>query len=141
MGKRRIIELEPAHRQALEDAFRRGTSHAFRQRCQMVLLKSEGRTSQEVAGIVKQHYVSVNAWLTRYQQGGLDGLRTRPGRGRKALLNKETHAPLVRQIVKGERQRLHQAKAQIEAQTGQAMSLKTLHRFLKNLTAATGASD
>jgi transposase len=140
MGKRRILELEPAQQQALEQAFRTGTSHAFRQRCQIILLKSEGRTSKEVAGLVKQHYVSVNAWLSRYQQAGLDGLRTKPGRGRKALLNKDSDAALVRQVVQGERQRLNQAKAQIEAQTGRSMSLKTLHRFLKNLTAATDAS-
>jgi transposase len=141
LGKRRTIELSPAQREALEQAFRRGTSHAFRQRCQIVLFKSEGRTSKEVAQLVKQHYVSVNAWLNRYQQTGLDGLRTKPGRGRKALLNKDTDAPLVRQMVEQERQRLQQAKVQIEAQTGRRMSLKTLQRFLKNLTAATDAFD
>ena len=140
MGKRRTIELKPEQRTALEQAFRTDTSHAFRQRCQIVLFKSEGRTSKEVAQLVKQHYVSVNTWLNRYEQAGLDGLRTKPGRGRKALLNKETDAALVRQVVKTERQRLNQAKAQIEAQTGRSMSLKTLHRFLKNLTVATDAS-
>lgn len=141
MGKRRIIDLNPTDRQALEDAFRTGSSHAFRQRCQIVLLKSEGRSSNEVASIVKQHYVSVNTWLTRYQQTGLDGLRTKPGRGRKPLLNKETDATLVRQVVQNERQRLSQAKVELEAQTGRTMSLKTLQRFLKSLTAVTDASD
>lgn len=141
MGKRRTIDLNPTDRQALEDAFRTGLSHAFRQRCQIVLLKSEGRSSKEVASIVKQHYVSVNTWLTRYQQTGLDGLQTKPGRGRKPLLNKETDATLVRQVVQNERQRLSQAKVDLEAQTGRTMSIKTLQRFLKNLTAATDVSD
>lgn len=141
MGKTRTIELQPAERQALEQAFPTDPSHAFRQRCQIVLFKSEGRTSKEVAQLVKQHYVSVNAWLNRYQQTGLNGLRTKPGRGRKALLTKETDATLVREVVQKERQRLNQAKAQIESQTGRSMSLKTLQRFLKNLTAATDASD
>jgi transposase len=141
LGKLRTIELQPAERQALEQAFRTDTSHAFRQRCQIVLFKSEGHSSKEVAQLVKQHYVSVNAWLNRYQQAGLNGLRTKPGRGRKALLNKETDATLVRKIVQNERQRLSQAKTQVEAQTGRTMSLKTLQRFLKNLTAATDVSD
>ncbi|GAB4045409.1 helix-turn-helix domain-containing protein [Spirosoma jeollabukense] len=141
MGKRRTIDLTPLDRQTLEDAFRTGSSHAFRQRCQIVLLKSEGRSSKEVAGIVKHHYVSVNTWLTRYQQSGLDGLLTKPGRGRKPLLNKETDATLVRKVVQNERQRLNQAKVEWEAQTGRTMSLKTLQRFLKNLTAVTDASD
>ena len=141
MGKRRTIDLNPTERKALEEAFRSGSSHAFRQRCQIVLLKSEGRSSKEVASIVKQHYVSVNTWLTRYQLIGLDGLLTKPGRGRKPLLNKETDATLVRKVVQNERQRLSQAKVDLEAQTGRTMSLKTLQRFLKNLTAVTDASD
>lgn len=140
LGKRRTIDLTTADRQALELAFRNSSSHALRQRCQIVLLKSEGRSSKEVAGIVKQHYVSVNAWLTRYEQAGLEGLLTKPGRGRKPLLDKQTDAALVRKIVQSERQRLSQAKAQLEAQTGRTMSLKTLQRFLKNLTAATDVS-
>jgi len=146
LGKRRTIDLTTTDRQALELAFRNGTSHALRQRCQLVLLKSEGRSSKEVAGIVKLHYVSVNAWLTRYEQAGIDGLFTKPGRGRKPVLDKQTDATLVRKIVQNERQRLSQAKAQVEAQTGRTMSLKTLQRFLKNLTgtpvrATTDVSD
>jgi len=140
MGKPRTIALTPDQRIALESAFRNDPSHAFRQRCQIVLFKSEGRTSKDVAQLVRQHYVSVNAWLNRYEQAGLEGLRTKPGRGRKALLNKETDAALVREVVKKDRQRLNQAKVQIEARTGRSMSLKTLHRFLKNLTAPTDAS-
>ncbi|GAB3976231.1 hypothetical protein GCM10028806_35310 [Spirosoma terrae] len=140
MGKLRTINLTPADRQALDLAFRTGSSHAIRQRCQIVLLKSEGRSSKEVASIVKQHYVSVNAWLTRYEQAGLDGLLTKPGRGRKPLLDKQTDAALVKKAVQAERQRLSQAKAQIESQTGRLMSLKTLQRFLKNLKAPTDVS-
>ena len=79
--------------------------------------------------------------LTRYEQAGIEGLPTKPGRGRKALLNKDTDAALVRQVVAQERQPLKQAKVQIEAQTGRTMSLKTLQRFFKNLTAATDAFD
>lgn len=52
----------------------------------------EGRSSKEVAGIVKLHYVSVNAWLTRYEQAGTDGLLAKLGRGRKPLLDKQTDA-------------------------------------------------
>lgn len=140
MGQKRTIELTKDQRTDLERAFRTDTSHAFRQRCQIILFKSEGRTAKEVAQLLKQHYVSVNAWLNRYEQAGLEGLPTKPGRGRKALLNKETDAALVRQVVKAERQRLSQAKLQIQAQTARSMSLKTRQRFLKNLTAPTDAS-
>ncbi|WP_162053537.1 helix-turn-helix domain-containing protein, partial [Pontibacter pamirensis] len=85
MGKIRTIELSAAHRQELEQGYRSGKSHAFRLRCHLVLLKSEGRTSEQVAQIVKVNPVTVNNWLTRYQAEGMAGLKTKPGRGRKPV--------------------------------------------------------
>ncbi len=40
MGKTRTIELSDEEKQALEEGYRSGKSHAFRKRCQLVLLKS-----------------------------------------------------------------------------------------------------
>jgi len=37
MGKTKIIELTEEKRRELENGWRNGASHAFRQRCQMVL--------------------------------------------------------------------------------------------------------
>ena len=34
-------------------------------------------------------YVSVNAWTRRYREEGIEGLKTKPGRGRKAVLQME----------------------------------------------------
>jgi transposase len=137
MGKIRKIELEAGHRQELEAGYRWGKSHGFRQRCQVVLLKSEGRSSVEVGQIVKMNPVTVNNWLTRYEVAGLVGLKTKPGRGRKPLLEPERDLTQVRQAVMQERQRLSQAKLLLEQQLGKEFSLKTLKRFLKKLSAAT----
>lgn len=41
MGKTKVIELSAEQRAVLEHGYRRGKSHAFRVRCQMILLKSE----------------------------------------------------------------------------------------------------
>ncbi len=49
MGKIKVIELTEKERTALEKGHKKGSSHAFRQRCQMILIKSERRTSLEVA--------------------------------------------------------------------------------------------
>ena len=59
----------------------------------MLLLKSERRTSAEVAEILGCHEVSVNNWLKRYEAEGLEGLRTRAGRGRKPILDLERAKP------------------------------------------------
>ncbi len=140
MGKIRTIDLRSAARQELEQGYRSGESHALRQRCQLVLLKSEGRTSEQVAQLLKMHPVTVNNWLTRYQTEGLAGLATKPGRGRKPVFEPARDLEQVRQAVVQERQRLSQAKFMLEQQLGKEFSLKTLKRFLKKLSAATNVS-
>jgi transposase len=140
MGKIRTIELRAEERQGLEAGYRSGKSHAFRQRCQLVLLKSEGRSSKQVGAIVKMNPVTVNSWLSRYQAEGIAGLKTKPGRGGKLVLEPERDLEQVRKAVVEERQRLSQAKVLLEQQLGKAFSLRTLKRFLKKLSAATNGS-
>jgi len=140
MGKIRTIDLSSAAREELEQGYRLDERHAFRQRCQLVLLKSEGRTSEQVSQLLKMHPVTVNNWLSRYQAEGLAGLATKPGRGRKPVFELARDLEQVRKAVVEERQRLSQAKLMLEQQMGKGFSLKTLRRFLKKLSAATNAS-
>lgn len=65
MGKIRTVELSGEQRAVLEQGRREGKSHAFRKRCQLVLLKSEQWTSAEVADIMGCCEVVVNTWLKR----------------------------------------------------------------------------
>jgi transposase len=83
----------------------------------------------------------VNSWVKRYQDAGLAGLKTRKGRGRKAILSEDTDLKAVREAVQQNRQRLSQAKAELEEQLGRGFSTLTLKRFLKKTVAATNASD
>ena len=108
MAKIKSIELTSDQRSALEQASRHGKLHSFRQRCLMILLKSESRTSKEVAKQVGCCEVVVNSWMKRYQEQGLDGLKTKAGQGR--LLNKETDLAAVRHAQQN-RQRVSLAKA------------------------------
>ena len=68
-------------------AKKHGKTHAFRTRCRMVLLKSEKRTSVEVARFLGGCEVVVNNWLKRYLQEGIKGLKTRASRGRPWILS------------------------------------------------------
>ncbi len=137
MGKIKTLGLCEGQKIALEKGYRQGTSHAFRKRCQLILLKEEGRTSKEVAGIVKMCAMSVNHWLERYRAEGVEGLKTKEGRGRKPLLQKEKDSEAVRRAVEQNRQSLTAAKAAFEAQGGKGVSDATLRRFLKALVADT----
>jgi transposase len=99
----------------------------------LVLLKEEGRSSLEVASIVKMCEMSVNNWLSRYALEGITGLATKPGRGRKAKLSLVTDSGPIVEAVKANRQRLLAAKAEFEASGGRKVSRETLRRFLKAL--------
>jgi transposase len=131
MGKIRTLDLTVEQEKVLQEGYQKGKTHAFRKRCQLVLLKSEGRTSKEVSQIIKMNEISINNWLDRYQSAGIKGLMTKPGRGRKRVLDQAQDAVKVRQAIQKERQRLSQAKVILEKELNKQFSLKTLKRFLK----------
>lgn len=132
------IEVSAATKAALEQGHKADSSHCYRQRCQMVLLKLAGYRSKEIGIITGCCEMSVNNWVKRFEKQGMDGLKTKPGRGRKPTLTEE-HLPVVRQAVQEERQRLSQAQHIIEQNTGKLLSKETLSRFLKLITAVTNA--
>jgi transposase len=135
MGRVIKITLDDKQRAALENGYRKGNSHTFRQHCQIVLLKAEGRKSKEIASFLGCCEKAVNGWLHRYQREGIHGLAIKPGRGRKCILSQQTDAAIVRARVKEHRQRISLAKAELEEALGKEFSGRTLVRFLKNLTA------
>jgi transposase len=136
MGKIKIIELTKEKRQDLENGYRNGQTHAFRQRCQMILLKSEQRTSLEISSLVGSCEMTVNNWLKRYQAEGFNGLQMRPGRGRKSILQAEDFERVKAQV-KASRQRISVAHTVLEASLAKGFSLSTLKRFLKKTVVAT----
>ena len=141
MAKIKAIELTEEQRKALEKGWRHGPSHAFRQRCQMILLKAQWLTSQEVASQVGCCEVVVNSWLKRYQEQGIDGLQTRQGRGRRPILQTQTDLEAVRRAVQQNRQRISLARAELEKELGKEFSTLTLKRFLKKTVDASSAFD
>lgn len=141
MAKIKGITLTDEERAALEKAWRQGKSHEYRQRCRMVLLKGQYLRSQEVAQQVGCCEVVVNTWLKRYQEQGLAGLQIKKGRGRKAILQKETDLAAVRLAVQKSRQRVSLAKAELEQELGKEFSTLTLKRFLKKTAAASNEFD
>jgi transposase len=139
MGRFLKITLDDKQRAALEQGYRNGKTHAFRQHCQIVLLKAQGRKSREIAALLGCNQKSVNDWLHRYKAEGIPGLHIKPGRGRKSILSEATDSAKVRQAVQQHRQRISLAKAELEGSLGKEFSQRTLVRFLKNLTADTNA--
>jgi transposase len=141
MGRTIKIQLSDEQRAALEKTYRSGVSHALRIRCQMILLKSEGRKSQEIGDFLGYCQQAVNRWLHRYQAGGIEALATMPGGGRPSILDSASDLAAVRAAVENHRQRISVAKAELEETLDKQFSERTLARFLKNLMPVTNASD
>src|ERR1700748_3580999 len=142
MGKTKVVELSIEQRVALEKGYRKGKSHAFRMRCQMVLLKSERRSSLEVADVLGCCEIVINRWLSRYEGEGIEGLKTRKGRGRKPKLS--TQNPKHLQTVKAEIAKHPQSVKTVLAKLDENLDVRmhpdTLKRFLKKLATASVAS-
>ena len=126
--------LSESAKSALEQGARTGKTPCFRTRCEVILLKAMGLTSEEVGKFTAMTYVSVNAWTKRYKEEGIDGLTTKAGRGRKALLDVVLDKEAVLQAVKLNRQRIQTAKAEWEQETNKVVSVSTFKTFLKVLT-------
>lgn len=137
MGKIKVIKLDEKQKAELEKGYREGVSHAFRQRCHLILLKSQGHTSIEVASVLGCCEMAVNNWVKRYQAEDIKGLQTRPGRGGKPILKAETDLEKVREAVSRNRQRLSLVRAELEIELGKKFSDKTLTRFVKKTLDAT----
>ncbi len=137
MGRKtKHLELTEEEKSSIELLHKTGDKHSLRQRCKIILLKSEGYSVKEISSILSTTQSSVNNWLKRYNSFGLLGLHTKAGQGRKRILEEE-HLSIVRAAVEQERQRLSQAQKIIEENIGKPMSSSTLTRFLKVITAVT----
>ncbi|CAN5454382.1 hypothetical protein BH18ACI1_BH18ACI1_20010 [soil metagenome] len=138
MGKKKIIKLMAEQRTELEKGYRTGKSHAFRTRCQMILLKSENRTALEIANILDGCEVVVNNWLKRFATEGIKGLETRAGRGRPPILSQQNavHLKKVKDEIKKHPNSVKTVIAALEEDLALEMSPDTLKRFLKKMVTA-----
>ena len=132
MGKPKVLELTETQRLELERGFRLGEKHCFRMRCRAVLLKADGLSAAKAGAQTEMSFVSVNAWVKRYKEEGIEGLKTRPGRGRRPIMD-ASDEEAVRRAIEEDRQCVSKAKAAWEQATGKEASEMTFKRFLSAL--------
>ncbi|MDR2037202.1 MAG: helix-turn-helix domain-containing protein [Bacteroidales bacterium] len=116
----------------LENGFRKGKSHSFRIRCRAILLKSQGLTSKEVGSQTEMTHISVNSWIKRFESEGIHGLETRPGRGRKPIMDCSDEET-VRKAIEEDRQSVKMAKEAWRQASGKEASESTFRAFLSAL--------
>ena len=76
----------------------------MRIRLQAVLLAKQGRTAEEIAAALDASRRPVQEWVRRYNQSGVEGLRRRPGQGRREKLSGEERDRLCARIEAAPRQ-------------------------------------
>lgn len=128
------LALTAEQKQALEQWVRsRDTAPVVRLRCQLILLKAQGRSAADIGSIVGMCKLSVHHWIERYRTEGIRGLLTKKGQGRKSLLDIEADAPAVLLSVKAHRQSVRAAQATYAASGGKQVSEDCFRAFLKSL--------
>lgn len=116
----------------LEIGFRTGKSHAYRMRCRAILLKSQGLKSVDVGKQTEMTHISVNAWVKRFEAEGITGLETRPGRGRKPIMDRSDEEA-VRKAIEQDRQSMKKARKSWQRASGKEASESTFRAFLSAL--------
>ena len=97
-----------------------------------MLLKSEGVSAAKVGERVDMEQHTVNKWLGRYKAEGIKGLETRPGRGRKPIMDCSDEEA-VRLAIEQDRQSVNKAREAWQQTTGKEASESTFKRFLSAL--------
>lgn len=133
MGRVNTPIVTPAQRIELESGLKNGISHCLRMRCQAILLKAEGRTSKEVGLITNMCNISVDSWTKRFVSCGINGLKTKVGRGRKPIISIAEDKEAILEAIKENRQRMQTAKAEWESLSGKTVCRNTFRTFLKSL--------
>ncbi len=136
-----IEKLTEEQKSSLKKGYQTGKSHLFRRKCQCILLSDEQKTTPELAEFYAVSQQSIRAWFKLWETQGINGLKLKPGRGRKPKLRLDNpqQVQTVKTLVENEPKNLNRVTIQIKSELGIDLSKKTLKRFLKNLN--TSGSD
>ncbi len=133
-----LLELEISN---LTDGWKYGKSHAFRNRCQGVLLSHKGKKIEELSEIFSVSKNTAYTWVKNWKKYGIIGLITKPGQGRKPTLsiNNEKHIEVVETAVRNAAEKGVNMKDEIIEKLAMkdGFSNRTLRRFLQKKTTPT----
>ena len=144
--KKTFIEnLDTVEITKLVDGKKHGKSDAFRTRCQAILLSNKRYTVSEISDILSVSVGAIFKWFSAWKKSGIEGLKTKPGQGRKPTLctDNSDHVEGVKKAAKkavedGENLLL---KIQQELELEEPLTKKMLSLFLTKLTGSGNAAE
>jgi transposase len=124
------LEPTPAEKLQLERMARSKTgSQRDGLRARIILRRVEGAREEDVAKALGVSLTTVSTWSRRFELEGLDGLKDRPGRGRKAWLAADRVRKVLTQVVQPPRGKKKWSTRSMAAAAG--MSHHSVHRIWK----------
>ena len=94
-----VLQLTPEERSELQPLVRAPTtSQRDGLRARVVLLRGEGLNEKDVAEQLATSVTTVSLWSRRFGRNRLEGLRDKPGRGRKPWLPPEKIQKVITQL-------------------------------------------
>ena len=126
-----VLELTPDERRELQRLARSNTaSQRDGLRARIVLRRAEGSREAVVAGALGVSLTTVSTWSRRFELHGLEGLRDRPGRGRKASLAADKVRQVITRVVQPPKGKKKWSTRSMAAAVG--ISHQSVHRIWKN---------
>lgn len=126
-----VLELTPDERRELQRLARSKTaSQRDGLRARIVLRRAEGSREAEVAGALGVSLTTVSTWSRRFELHGLEGLRDRPGRGRKPSLAADKVRQVITRVVQPPKGKKKWSTRSMAAAVG--ISHQSVHRIWKN---------
>mgnify|MGYP002231664870 CR=1 FL=1 len=98
------------------------------------MLKSEGKSAPQIAEMLEVTVPTVYTWVKRYEENGIKGLETRPGQGRKPIMDCSDEEA-VRKAIEEDRQSVSKAREAWQNATGKEASDITFKTFFRNIGA------
>jgi len=124
------LELTPEEKMHLQSVARRKTSsQRDGLRARIVLRRAGGSREADVAEALGISLTTVSTWSRRFELEGLDGLKDRPGRGRKSWLASDKVRQVITRVVQPPKGKKKWSTRSMAAAVG--MSHRSVHRIWK----------
>ncbi|RRA98599.1 helix-turn-helix domain-containing protein [Larkinella rosea] len=136
---RNIKTLTPEEMQELRHVINTSKNEALRRRCQCILYSFQGMLVNDLMQMFNVDRRSIYNWMNRWNEGGLEALMDKPGRGLKpklSLLSRD-HVKEVKQAFQMYSGNYYQVLEHVNKRIPTPVSQHTLRRFVKKL----GATD
>lgn len=99
----RVTEREPGDRQRLDERIRAEKRAKQRDRLRMVAMALDGLEKKQIAALLGVVKSTVEHWVYRYRDHGLDAVKAKKQPGKPPLLNAEQKAELKARVLAGPR--------------------------------------